>query len=104
MAENKIAGRIIVESNEALRAFEREIASLEQAFKDSGFNGASIEMSVSADTNGGRENGRGKGEEAGPFFSERLHLAVAGYESAGDFPVFGGNPGDPASRPVNMLV
>jgi hypothetical protein len=105
MAENKIAGRIIVESNEALRAFEREIQSLEQAFKDSGFNGASIEMSVSSDNGGSRGNRQGKGEEASPFFSERLHLAASGYESAGELPVLIGNSGvSSAIRPVNMLV
>ncbi|MFP3088712.1 flagellar hook-length control protein FliK [Treponema sp. TIM-1] len=105
MAENKIAGRIIVESNEALRAFEREMQSLEQAFKDSGFNGASIEMSVSSDNRGNQGNRQGKGEDTSPFFSERLHLAASGYESIGDLLVLSGNPGDPAAlRPVNMLV
>jgi hypothetical protein len=94
-----------VESNEALRAFEREIQSLEQAFKDSGFNGASIEMSVSSDNSGNRENGRGKGEEASPFFSERLFLAVSGYEAAGSFPVLNGKSGEFSTPgPVNMLV
>ena len=53
MAENKIIGQIVVESEEALRAFEREIASLEKAFRDSGFEGASLEMSLAAD--GGAE-------------------------------------------------
>jgi flagellar hook-length control protein FliK len=52
MAENRITGHIIVESEEALRAFEREISSLEQAFRDSGFAGANLEMSLAAD---GRE-------------------------------------------------
>jgi hypothetical protein len=52
MAENKITGFIVVESEEALRAFEREIASLEKAFLDSGFDGADLEMSLAAD---GRE-------------------------------------------------
>jgi flagellar hook-length control protein FliK len=105
MAENKIAGRIIVESNEALRAFEREMQSLEQAFKDSGFNGASIEMSVGSDNGGNQGNRQGKGDDASPFFSERLHLAASGYESIGDSLVLSGNPGDPSAlRPVNMLV
>jgi hypothetical protein len=104
MAENKIAGRIIVESNEALRAFEREMQSLEQAFKDSGFNGASIEMSVSSD-NGGNHGNRQEQGDAGPFFSGRLHLAASGYESGGDLLVLSGNPGDPSALgPVNMLV
>jgi flagellar hook-length control protein FliK len=49
MAENKITGHIVVESKEALRAFEREISSLEKAFRDSGFDGANLEMSLAAD-------------------------------------------------------
>jgi hypothetical protein len=70
MSENKVVGQIVVESGEALRAFEQELRSLEQAFRDSGFEGASLEMSVSSD---GRQGGgyREDGEDA-PFFSERL--------------------------------
>jgi flagellar hook-length control protein FliK len=85
MTENKIVGRITVESNEALRAFEQEIRSLEQAFRDSGFEGASLEMAVSS---GSGQDGTGRqweGGEAsrwpGPFFSER---AVHSYDAAGD--------------------
>ena len=52
MAENRITGKIIVESEEALRAFEREISSLEKAFCDSGFEGANLEMSLAADGRG----------------------------------------------------
>ena len=55
MAENKITGHIIVESEEALRAFEREIHSLEQAFKESGFTDASLNMSLAADGNGAEQ-------------------------------------------------
>jgi flagellar hook-length control protein FliK len=49
MAENKITGHIVVESEEALNAFKREIASLEQAFKDSGFTNANLNLSLTAD-------------------------------------------------------
>ena len=52
MAENKITGRIVVESAEALRAFERELDSLEQAFRNSGFDGANLEMSLATDGRG----------------------------------------------------
>jgi flagellar hook-length control protein FliK len=111
MTENKIAGQIIVESDEALKAFEQEIRALEQAFRDSGFDGASIEMAVSRD---GGENGAGRQwqeGEASPFFSERL--AATNYDNAsdileneflGDFiPGLGsGLLGD--YIPVNMLV
>ena len=52
LAENKITGIIFVESEDALRAFEREISSLEKAFQESGFEGASLEMSLAADGRG----------------------------------------------------
>jgi flagellar hook-length control protein FliK len=83
MTENKIAGRIVVESGEALRAFEREIRSLEQAFRDSGFAGAALEMAVAS---GGGRNGadrQWRGEETSPFYSARL--AASAYDApAGD--------------------
>jgi len=49
LSENKVTGHIVVESEEALNAFRREIASLEQAFRDSGFAEASLDLSLSAD-------------------------------------------------------
>ncbi|MCL2763094.1 MAG: flagellar hook-length control protein FliK [Treponema sp.] len=52
LAENKITGHIVVESEEALRAFKQEISSLEKAFRDSGFDAANLEMSLSADGSG----------------------------------------------------
>jgi hypothetical protein len=58
MAENKITGHIVVESEEALRAFEREIHSLEQAFRDSGFEGAELDFSLAQ----GRDNAESRQE------------------------------------------
>jgi flagellar hook-length control protein FliK len=49
MSENKITGHIVVESEEALNAFKKEIASLEQAFKESGFTNAELNLSLAAD-------------------------------------------------------
>jgi flagellar hook-length control protein FliK len=49
MTENKITGHIIVGSNEALRAFERELPVLEKAFRDSGFSETNLEMSLAQD-------------------------------------------------------
>ncbi|QQO08256.1 flagellar hook-length control protein FliK [Breznakiella homolactica] len=103
MAENKITGRIIVESDEALKAFEREIRSLEQAFRDSGFDGASLEMALSSESGG--DGRQWKGEEARPFFSERL--AATSYDALVDYE---GRPGNGfeiavgSDRSVNMLV
>ncbi|MDR2768412.1 MAG: flagellar hook-length control protein FliK [Treponema sp.] len=76
MAENKISGHIFVESEEALRAFEQEIHSLEQAFRDSGFKGATLSTALDY-RNSGHE---WKGEEKLPYYSERL--AVSGYDEA----------------------
>ena len=56
MAENKITGHIIVESEEALRAFEKEIHSLEKAFKESGFQDACLSMSLTADGRGAEQS------------------------------------------------
>jgi flagellar hook-length control protein FliK len=95
MAENKISGHILVESEEALRAFEKEIHTLEQAFRDSGFTDASLDTALSG--NGG---GR-KGEESIPFFSERF--AVSSYDSASELRAFSGIPGGGFST-VDLLV
>jgi len=72
MSENKILGQIIVESEEALRAFEQEIHTLEQSFKDSGF-----EASLSAALDYKNDGQRWKENEARPFFSGRF---AASYE------------------------
>jgi hypothetical protein len=106
MAENKIAGHIIVESDDALRAFEQEIRSLERAFLDSGFDGANLEMSLAGD--GGQYGSRG-GEAAAPFFEESLRgLRAAAYDTAGEGPEMGiGVPGSPYGGDqgrINMLV
>jgi flagellar hook-length control protein FliK len=108
MAENKVSGRIIVESDEVLRAFERELQTLEQAFKDSGFDGASIEMAISSG-GGGDPRERQEPEAEGSFQGRRLlRLAAADYDSTAvqapedlfdEAGIFGSS-----RRPVNMLV
>jgi flagellar hook-length control protein FliK len=78
MAENKVSGHIFVESEEALRAFEREIHTLEQAFKDSGFAEASLDTALGSGDGRRRESG-----EDQPFFSSRL--AAASYDTGSEF-------------------
>jgi flagellar hook-length control protein FliK len=95
LSENKIAGHIIVENNDALRAFERELPVLEAAFKDSGFEGASLELSRD-----GGDNRRWNGEEARPFYSERL--ASSSYEALTEYQ--GGNALVHGDTQVNMLA
>jgi hypothetical protein len=104
MTENKIAGKITVESEEAFRAFEQEIRALERAFRDSGFDGATLEMAVTAD--GGRDSpGRRSGEEAVPYFSSRLRQGAAydlALEPGEGLPVLDGK--HPGLVRLNMLV
>jgi hypothetical protein len=76
MADNKVTGHIVVESEAALRAFERELASLEQAFRDSGFDGADLNMSL-----GGEMAGEWNGEEAGRSPAPE-RLAALRYDAA----------------------
>jgi len=52
LTENKITGRIVVESEEALNAFRKELTTLEQAFKDSGYANADLNLSLTADESG----------------------------------------------------
>jgi hypothetical protein len=104
MAENRIAGHIIVENDEVLRAFERELRSLEQAFKDSGFAGATLDMAVSSDTGRNGAGGQWKGEEASPFYSRRL--AASRYDTTAEGPEWGfaRNTAGTAEQQINMLV
>jgi len=76
MTDNKITGIIFVESEEALNAFRKELAALEQAFKDAGFADANLDLSLSHN-----EEGRnGNQEQNENVFSPRL--AASSYEEA----------------------
>jgi len=77
MAENKITGRIIVETEETLHAFEKEITSLEKAFVESGFEGANLEMSLATDSGGAEQ---WQGTEANR--SVARIIAASHYEAA----------------------
>jgi hypothetical protein len=82
LSENNIRGRIIVETDEAKSAFEKNMNELADAFKQGGFDSAKLEVSVGG---GGASAGGGggfasadssQGGSGGPFFSERLRSAV----------------------------
>jgi flagellar hook-length control protein FliK len=64
LSENKITGQIIVESEEALNAFKKEVASLEQAFRESGFTSADLNLSLTQDQ-------RNQGQQTPPSFVPR---------------------------------
>ena len=76
MAENKITGRIVVETEETLHAFEKEITSLEKAFVESGFEGASLEMSLASDGRGAQQ---WQGAETSPSIARII--AASQYEA-----------------------
>jgi flagellar hook-length control protein FliK len=100
MADNRVTGHILVETEEALRAFEKEIHSLEQAFKDGGFQGASLEVSVSADGRGSGAFQQGQTQQQ-PFYSERL--AANTYDVA--MPdLIGQNINSPSSSGPNVSI
>jgi len=100
MTENKIMGHIVVDSEEALNAFRKEISALEQAFKDSGYADASLDLSMSSD---------GTWNENQELFEEGSYMrriAASGYEdgyeqeSAPIVDIFFGR----GSGSVNMLA
>lgn len=80
LTDNKIAGTIVVESDEALKAFAKEMKSLEQAFLDGGFDGASLDLSVDPDASGNDGRQQQNGGDKTPFFSHSF--AANGYDDA----------------------
>ena len=109
LTENKITGHIIVESNDALRAFERELPVLEKAFRDSGFSETNLEMSLYQD---GGDFGSHEQRQEGNFLAQVLAAsrydesdlsAMSLMEELSD-PVHAGMVFTPGRKPVNLLV
>jgi len=73
MTENKITGHIVVESEEAMNAFRKEISSLEQAFRDSGFSSADLNLSLTS------EGQNAQGQEESSF---NQSMVSSRYESS----------------------
>ena len=78
MTENKIMGHIIVESNEALRAFQKELPVLERAFRDSGFLETSLDMSLAQDS---RDFTPGQERQEENFLALDPGMAASRYEA-----------------------
>ena len=101
LTDNKITGRIIVESADAMNAFRKEMSALEQAFKDSGFADANLDLSLTAD---GEKSG-GQDENA-----HSSQYAAFSYEDSYDqktsavIDVFFGTSGGRNEVKVNMLA
>ncbi|MDR3170762.1 MAG: flagellar hook-length control protein FliK [Treponema sp.] len=110
MAENKITGHIIVESEEALRAFEREVHSLEQAFRDSGFGETSLDTALASGTGTGGEGTDWQGGGETGFFSERFVASQYALDEESGVYSEQNERGDVTGRiqqdyiPINMLA
>jgi flagellar protein FlbC len=76
LSDNSISGRIVVESDEAKSAFERNMSELADAFKRGGFESASLEVAVGSGSGSGSDGRSAGGAGEGPFYSERLRAAV----------------------------
>lgn len=91
LADNGISGKIIVESDEARTAFEKNMAQLQDAFAQGGFESARLEVEVGS---GGSGAANGQAEQAdGPFWSTRHgleSLARAVPEGGGQYVTAGG--------------
>ncbi len=84
LSEKSISGKIVVESDEAKTAFERNMNQLADAFKREGFESAKLEVSVGSGSGrgaGGSGDASGGGA-SGPFFSERLRTPAGGGSEA----------------------
>lgn len=83
LADNKVTGRIVVQSEAAREAFERNLDGLTQSFVDSGFGAASLEVAVDSRSSGGADArpdwaGGGGDRES----SESAVAGAARYEAA----------------------
>lgn len=78
LSDNNISGKIVVESDEAKTAFEKNMNDLSDAFKQGGFDSARLEVSVGSGSGGGTQAQGGRSDASpDPFFSERLRSAVS---------------------------
>ncbi|GMO38904.1 MAG: hypothetical protein Ta2F_15300 [Termitinemataceae bacterium] len=87
MTDNKVTGKIVVESEEALRAFQQELKSLEESFKEGGFDTASLDLQL-ADGKAGQNN-----SEEARNMAEHLASTARYYEAQVDNETATGNAG-----------
>jgi flagellar hook-length control protein FliK len=78
LAENKISGQIIVETAEALKAFEQQVHELEKSLAAQGYDSAKLEMSLAQNSNGGQQ------PENGETWTASSGRAAALYDKASD--------------------
>jgi hypothetical protein len=98
MTENKITGIILVESEEALNAFRKEISSLEQAFKESGFTSADLNLMLTS--NGQDTQWKQEQDSFTPRMIASLYDDSFEYDAANMVDVFVGRK----TGSINMLA
>jgi flagellar hook-length control protein FliK len=79
MSGGKLTGHIVVESEEALHAFEREIKALETAFRESGFDEASLDMALAGSA---FQNAGSDGEDRPFSLAENVAKAASRYDAS----------------------
>ena len=73
LEDNHIAGKIIVENNIVKEAFEQNMKHLQDAFKQSGFESAALDVSVESKNQGGQKgSGQGSRRKAVMQIEEQL--------------------------------
>lgn len=84
LSDNGITGQITVSSKEAFEAFRQNLDTLRQAFQDSGFENASLNLSF-ADTSSGRFSNGERQHSDGQFLSGQAYgkYAASGQQDAG---------------------
>jgi hypothetical protein len=104
MAENKIKGHIIVESGETLRAFRQELSALEQAFRDSGFSDARLDMSLTQGGGGGEGWRDGERPRFDPALAASRYDGGAPEGLLSESGAGGAFYAPPGTKVVNLLV
>jgi len=99
LSDNRITGVIVVESEEAMNAFRREIAALEQAFRESGFSEASLDLSFTADGSDAQQHELDESSFTAQFAASSYDDSYYQETSPGIDAFFGRNTGS-----VNMLA
>lgn len=74
VSDKVITGQITVNSKEAYEAFKENLENLKQAFQDSGFENASLNLSLASDNSGSSAFAQGERQEASnEFFSNKVY-------------------------------
>jgi flagellar hook-length control protein FliK len=101
MTDNKVSGTIVVESEEALRAFRQELKSLEESFTASGFDTANLNLQLAGGDSGQNEPRQTSEQIASGAgrYAASLESASGGEAENGDYYI-----DDRSSNGVNVLV